>query len=269
MKNQAFAFVFFVNLLCYPASGVNSPWNMTDGLTTLVTWEEVGGGAGRALTVVKWSDDREIRRTLIETPSGDRAVLTREYFPTRGISQLRLQDDGSKWAATLVETSGLKFDSVAQLAQPEVFAANWSEADRPLTRTFEAPGIPRLEGASTIWDETFNSAFLRQMESEGRAEALAETMPARARSAVWFLKSILDREDCSGSLLEYKPLIEILSGVLVRHDKSGAGAQYKSFDWRLLPEVTQRGTSPEDASLDFARRFSSVRAENLLADPGQ
>jgi hypothetical protein len=272
MKNQAFAFLFFVALWGCPVSvsGVTTPWTMTDGLITLVTWEEVGGGGvGRALTVVKWFDDREVRRTFVETPQGDRAVLTREYFPTRGISQLRFQADESTWAATLIETSGLKFDSVAQLAQPEVFAAKWSEADRPLARTLEAPGIPRLEGASTIWDGTFNSVFLRQMESEGRAEALAETMPVRARSAVLFLKSILEREDCSGSLLEYKPLLEILSGVLVRHDESGSGAQYKNFDWRLLPEVTKKGTSPEAASLDFARRFKSVRAENLLADPGQ
>lgn len=269
MNNQAFAYLFFVTSLCCPAfaSDAATHWSMRDGLITLVAWEEVGGaGIGRALTVVRWTDDRELRRTLVETPQGDRVVLTREYFPTRGISHVSLQDDGSKWAATLAETSGLKFDSVAQLAQPAVFATKWGESDRALERTLEAPAIPKLERASTIWDETFDSAFLEQMESEGRAGVLAETMPAGVRSAAWFLKSILAREDCSGALLEYKPLLDVLAGVLGRHDGSGAGAQYKIFDWRPLPEITQRGTSPEAASLDFARRFRSVKTENLLAD---
>jgi hypothetical protein len=269
MKYHAFAFVLFVTLSGYTAfaSDVDSPWTMKDGITTFVGWEEVGGGGvGRALTVIRWSDDRELRRTLFETPTGDRVVLSREYFPTRGLSRIALHDDSSEWAATLVETSGLKFDSVAQLAQPEVFASKWSEADRPLTRAFEASGIRRLEGSSTIWNETFNSDYLKQMESEGRAELLAGTMPSRVRNAAWFLKSILEHEDCSGSLLEYKPLLDILSGVLVRHDSGGAGAHYKKFDWRPLAEVTQRGTHPEGASLDFVRRFTSTRAENLLTD---
>src|SRR5215203_5613696 len=101
MKNLVL--ITFVMLLCHAAfaADVGTPWKITDGLTTLVSWEEVGGGGVvRALTVVRWSDDREVRRTLFETPQGDRVVLTREYFPTRGISRVGLQDDSSKWAAT-------------------------------------------------------------------------------------------------------------------------------------------------------------------------
>lgn len=224
-----------------------------------------GGHAGqhlRVLELVEATCPQESRRILVEHVGEGRVVIDRVFIPAEGEMRITLRADASAWSVELRDVSDLK----VSIEEPGQYYASlvWQqrlflEEDHGLTRSLHQDGKELAHIVSTIRDETLLERLYTELE-QGKAEAIAASMPPEVARIVITLESILaSRIGRSSPLSNVHPLLHPLSAALHAYAPPSGGSLARAT-WKSEPLGGGAGIELVHGPIrEFVSSFKSVK----------
>lgn len=204
-----------------------------------------------------------VRRSLIETPGGERLVLDLRWDPGEGTRRMTLRDEATGWTAELAEQTDLRLEvtSPVDYGNARWFKAMYREEDHALSRTLAAGGLPHVTLSSTLHDRDFDAAFYRRLEAMGVAAKLVAGLPPSTLRGLRFLRSLLAGGEGRGSVVTAQdPLLLPFVEAIGRLADPASPDPYRGVAWRPAASKARLGSSIDldDPAYAFVRRFRSL-----------
>jgi hypothetical protein len=223
-----------------------------------------GGHAGqdlKLLTFVETTCPQEARRILVEHVGDGRAIIDRVFIPAEGETRITLRADAATWSVELRDVSDLK----VTIEEPSQYDASliWQqrlffEEDYRLTRSLHQDGKKLAHIVSTIRDEALLERLYTELD-QGKAEAIAASMPPEVARLMMTLESILASRIGKGSpLSNVRPLLHSLFAALHAYAPP-SGVSLARATWKPEPLGGGGGVQPVHGPIrDFVSSFESV-----------
>ncbi len=249
-------------LACIAAGAVTLGSLAAEQLTfhQAIVWES-GSLSGRGLFLSEEGTTGTVWRLLVETPAGNRAVLTHTLDAVRGREQVELEL-ASGWTFTTSTGTRFKARSLREYRALEENASD-SEQCREVTVQLHTSGGLRHDATSLLagWPHLEHEELMKGIRASGFLEVLASEAPAEAVEATAFLFVARDRR---AAVLRYlEPPVHFLWKTLPRSER----APYLDRKWSQRLESRRPGllvTAPE--LVEFASRFPRLDGRQPLSD---
>lgn len=240
------------------------------GVARLESWKgQVGTEVKttKGLVFVEWLPEQELTLILMDLPDQGQFILNRRWNVRKGISVLRIVDDATGWWVQMTEKSTLRFDSTEELGRPSLSAQKWNAAEHRVTVQMASAGQSGpLSWSSSLDDPALYPNLFEQLDAEGFAPQLVESMPAETREGVSMLGSLLAANHEDSSLESFHRLVEFLVASLDRHGDRATGSSWRGVKWKRTSLTGQPLRKPLGEDIrSFASNFRQVPAEDPLA----
>jgi hypothetical protein len=226
----------------------------------VVVWES-GSLTGRGLFLSEEGAAGEVWRLLVETPAGNRAVLTHTLDVVRGREEVELEL-ASGWTFTTSKGTRFQAGSLREYRALQEIAVASDESREVQVRLHTSGGL-RHDATSLLagWPHLEHEALMQGIRADGFLEVLASEAPPEAVEVTAFLFVARDRR---AEILSYlEPPVHFLWMTLPRSQR----AIYLDRKWSQRLENRRPGLLVTDPSLlEFASRFPRLDSRQPLAD---
>jgi hypothetical protein len=225
-----------------------------------IVWDS-GSLSGTGLLVTEEGVEGKVWRLLVETPAGNRAVLTHTLDAVRGREEVDLEL-ASGW--TFTSSTGTRFKAGSLRQYRALMESAWdSEQSREVTVWLRTSGGLRHEARSLLagLPETESLKLMNGVRAAGFLEVLASEAPSEAGEVLAFLFAAQDTR--SAVLPYHERPVSLLSLALPRSER----ALYLDREWSERLESRRPGLSVTAPDLvEFVSRFPRLESRHPLAD---
>lgn len=242
------------------------------GYSERVVWQRADAAdAAEGLFLLAADNRGMVSRLLVETPGGNRIILTKAIDAINGLERVSWRDDETGWWLEVTKNLGFQSSDLHEFFAT-VHDQLRADAGKMIGVRLRTRGSIDLTRDVRVGDQTeTHAAIVDVLRREGLADKLAVEVPTRMTEAVRFLDSAIQVPGIVGPGedtphgYDMRSVVDVLAAVI---PKRRTAVSYDGNRWTERTEDRQRGlVISTDTAVKFTKRFRAIaKPEEPLAD---